>query len=177
MFCYRVYEEFGALKMYQQYLSIKDCSLGKGVFTSVKIPMNSLIMELSGTVLLDRDISLDKISECWQIGPNTFMVPSGNLEDYLNHNCTPNCGLFVVGNRAILMSMYNIPAGMELNVDYSITSTDTMDTWKMDCKCGSAKCRKIISGYEYLDENTKQLYDDKNVLPLYIKYPNMFYKI
>jgi hypothetical protein len=74
----------------------------------------------------------------------------------------------VVGNRAILYSLYQIRAGMELTIDYSVTSTDTLDTWQMNCKCGSGKCRKIISGFQYLPTEVVEDYKKKNILPLFL---------
>ena len=157
--------------MYKQYLKLQNCKLGQGVFTSVDIPANLPIMEMMGPVLLDREIAIKDYSDYIQIGPNTFMGLSGGFEDHFNHSCDPNCKLVVVGNRAILFSLYVISAGMELTFDYSTTSTDTINTWRMICQCGDRKCRKVVSGYQYLDEATKKNYNDKNMLPMYIANP------
>ena len=159
--------------MYKQYLSTQKGS----VITTVQIPINTRIIDFSGKVLLDREIDSSTINDHWQVGPNSFLAPSGNAEDYLKHSCEPNCLLHVVGNRAILVSMYTIPAGTELTVDYATTSTDSVDAWKMDCNCGSSKCRKTISGHQYLDADTRQKYLDKGALPLFITSPEMFYRI
>ena len=163
--------------MFKQYLKIQDGKLGKGLYSLVRIPADTSIIELTGPILLDRELPTDKDhSEYLQIGVNTFLGPSGDVGDFINHNCDPNCKLHVVGNRAILFSLYVIPAGTELNVDYSATSTDTTDTWQMDCKCGSNKCRKIISGHHYLSPETKEKYINKNMLPLYIMRPELIKK-
>ena len=81
-----------------------------------------------------------------------------------------------MGNRAILYSLYVIPAGAELTFDYSTTSTDTLETWKMTCACGSHKCRKAISGYQYLDPTLQEEYKKKGMIPLFITTP-MFQKV
>jgi len=154
--------------MYKQYIQIKN---GKA-FSSVQIPADMPIMELTGTVILDRDIK-DDISNYTQIGPNTYLGPSGDVDDYIAHHCDPNCKLHIVGNRAILYSMYVIPAGAEINFDYSTTSTDAATT---NCNCGSNKCRKIISGHHSLSPELKEVYKNKGMLPLYILEPNMIYK-
>jgi hypothetical protein len=164
--------------MYGQYLEVRDSRIGKGTFTKVSIPAGLPIVEIHGPVLLDREVpSTDNIDIYLQVGPNTYIGPSGkNVPEYLNHSCDPNCYVHAVGNRAILYSLYVIPENAELTFDYSITSTDTYDTWKMECRCGSNKCRKLISGFRYLDPITQDLYKKKDLVPLYILEPTMIQK-
>lgn len=149
--------------------------LGKGLYSTVQIPADQSILEMSGPVLLDHQIA-GIIDEHWQIGPNTFIGPSGSVEDAIRHSCDPNSLLYIVGNRAILYSLYFITPGMEITVDYSVSSTDTLDTWQMLCKCGSNKCRAVISGHQYLSAELKEEYDQKGMLPLYIVQPGLIKK-
>lgn len=164
--------------MYSQHLEVRESKIGKGTFTKVAIPAGSKVAEILGPVLLDREVpSADNFDIYLQVGPNTFIGPSGrNVPEYLNHSCDPNCYVQVVGNRAIIYSLYVIPANAEITFDYSLTSTDTYDTWKMNCKCGSNKCRKVISGFQYLDPALQEAYKQKNIVPLYITQPNMLQK-
>lgn len=164
--------------MYKAYLKVQPSKInGTGIFTSVKIPADTPVLEMTGPVLLDREIPPDVNPDvCLQVGPNTFLGPSGEACDYTNHSCDPNCRLYVVGNRAILWSLYVIPAGAELTFDYSTTSTDTYDTWKMDCKCGSYKCRKVISGFQYLDPALQNNYTSRDMVPMYITWPGLIQK-
>jgi SET domain len=163
--------------MYKQYLKSQPSKSGNhGTFSTVKIPAGSPIIEMAGPVILDRDITATDYSMYLQVGPNTFIGLSGGVDDYINHSCDPNCYVHVVGNRAILYSLYVIPEGAELTFDYSTTSTDTMATWKMECKCGSNKCRKVISGFQYLDPVLQETYKKKNIVPLYILQPTTIQK-
>jgi len=163
--------------MYKQFLKVQPAkSGGKGTFTTVEIPAKQPIMEIHGPILLDREIVLDDYSMYLQVGPNTYIGMSGDVDDFFNHSCDPNCYVHVVGNRAILYSLYVIPAGAELTFDYSTTSTDTHETWKMECKCGSFKCRKIISGFQYLSPELQESYKKKNIIPLYISHPTLIHK-
>lgn len=161
---------------YKNYLEVKPSKNGNGLFTTVKIPANTPILEVTGPVWLDREVPDMNDPALLQVGPNTFIGASGDVDDALNHSCDPNCKLHVVGNRAILFSLYVIPVGAELTFDYSTTSTDTLDSWKMDCKCGTNKCRNTISGIQYIDANLKATYESKGMLPLYITQPNLFQK-
>jgi hypothetical protein len=162
--------------MYKQYLKIQKCNAGLGIFTSVKIPSNEPVLEITGPVMLDREVPDMNLPALLQVGPNTFIGASGDVDDYINHSCDPNCKMHVVGNRAFLYSLYVIPAGAELTFDYSTTSTDTLDSWKMNCKCGYNKCRKVISGHQYLDPTLKEDYKKRGMLPLYIMEPNLIQK-
>lgn len=160
--------------MYSQFLEVRPSINGLGVFTRVVIPAKVPIIEITGELYNDSNLP-DHPAMC-QIGTDTFVGPSGKPDDYLNHSCNPNCKLVIAGNRAILYSMYVIPINNELTFDYSTTSTDTLEKWHMKCNCGHNKCRQVISGHYYLDEQTKSDYIQKGMLPLYILYPDMFPK-
>jgi SET domain-containing protein len=162
--------------MYKEHLELRQCKTGRGVFTNVQIPAGEAILEVTGPVMLDRDVPNMDDPFLLQVGPNTFIGASGDVDDCINHHCDPNCRMHVVGNRAFLYSLYVIPAGAELTFDYSTTSTDTLDSWKMECKCGAHKCRVLISGHHYLDSALKTHYESQGILPLYISMPNLIQK-
>jgi hypothetical protein len=150
---------------------------GNGTFTTIKIPVDTAIIEITGPLILDKEIPPESdMVNYLQVGPNTYLGLSGGADDYINHSCEPNCKMFVIGNRAILFSLYVIPEGAELTFDYATTSTDNTSTWKMECKCGSFKCRKTISGYQTLDPQIQKVYLDKGAIPLFITNPGMFQK-
>lgn len=163
--------------MYNEYLTIKPCSTGQGIFSTVKIPANVPIIEFQGDICTEKKLPTDNAAYL-QIGPDKFLTPTGSLVgvDFINHSCDPNCLVRAVGNRAILYSMYVILPGNQLTFDYSTTSTDTMDSWKMNCVCGSPKCRQVISGHQYLSPELQDEYKKRGLLPLFITNPNLFSK-
>lgn len=153
--------------MYNSYLKIGDGKIGKGIFTTIEIPANVPIAEANGPTHQYSKVPTDP--NLLQVGVDIFMASSGNmLPDYINHSCDPNCRFHMMGNRAILYSLYVIPAKAELTFDYSTTSTDTHETWQMPCACGSNKCRKTISGYQYLSPELQEEYKGKGMIPLFI---------
>jgi Proteins containing SET domain len=160
--------------MYTQFLEKRPSTNGIGLFTKMEIPANVPIFEATGPIRLLEDLPDEVNDIVIQVGPNTFLGPAGELGDYINHSCNPNCRIHVVGNRAIFYSMYVIPKDSELTYDYSTTSTDSLEEWSIQCNCGDYNCRQIISGHQYLSDSKKQEYIKKNMLPLYILYPNMF---
>lgn len=150
-----------------QNLKIIDTPKGKRVITSVDVPPQTVIFEFKGNKFT-RENLLHKQSSILQVGSDRFLGPSGDVDDYIGHSCNPNCGLTIMRDRAFLISIYTIPAGREINFDYSTSSNDTFDQWKMDCKCGEFKCRKIISGYQSLDKSLKDHYEKLGIVPLYL---------
>jgi hypothetical protein len=163
--------------MYNKYLKVeKSKTNGNGIFTTIEIPAGVPIAEALGPVFAEGDLPDPKDPSILQIGTNTYMASSGGLlPDNINHSCDPNCTFQVIGNRAILFSLYVIPAGAELTFDYSTTSTDDLEKWQMKCTCGSNKCRKVISGYQYLDPSLQEEYKKKGMIPLFITFP-VFHK-
>lgn len=157
--------------MYNEYLKVLPCKNGKGVFTTVDIPANVPIIEVTGTVYAEKDLPDPNHPALLQVGPNIFIGPSGTTDDYINHSCNPNCLLHIVGNRAIVYSMYVIKAGNELTFDYSTSSTDTHDKWKMECNCEDYNCRGVISGYQYLDAKLQEEYKKKGMIPIFLTNP------
>ena len=162
--------------MYNQYLERRPSKNGYGLFTKIEIPANVPIFEVTGPIRLLEELPSEGSEVAIQIATNTYIGPSGDLADFINHSCNPNCKLQPIGNRAIFYSLYVIPKDCELTYDYSTTSTETHDMWKMDCNCGDYNCRGLISGIQYLGESKIKEYTDKNMLPLFIVYPNMFPK-
>lgn len=90
----------------------------------------------------------------------------GNVSHFINHSCDPNCAVWAVYidcvdlelPRLCLFATRKIDAGEELSFDYEnktaveevggasedeVVSQDRRDI-QMECRCGSAKCRKLI---------------------------------
>ena len=158
--------------MYKEYLKIKPNNVGKGVYTTVQIPANVPVLEFRGPLLAPEAVT--EPDKSLQVGPFHYLGPSGDVDDYVNHSCRPNCYVHATGKRAVLYSLYLIQPGSELTYDYSTTSTDTSDTWQMNCKCGEQNCRQVISGHQTIDWDTWQSHKDKGILPSYITNPELF---
>lgn len=148
-------------------LKIVETNKGKGVITLSDIPANTVIFEFKGDKF-DREKLVHNFASILQVGSDRFLGPSGDKDDYINHSCNPNCGLYIVANRAFLMSLHDISEKTELTFDYSTSSSDTLDQWKMECKCGFYHCRKVISGYQYLDKAIKDRYEKLGIVPKYL---------
>jgi SET domain-containing protein len=73
---------------------------------------------------------------------------------FLNHSCEPNVGF--AGN-IVLVAMRRISPGEELTTDYALF--DDYDGG-MDCRCGSASCRRTISGRDWQRPELQRKYGD-----------------
>jgi hypothetical protein len=62
---------------------------------------------------------------------------------FLNHSCEPNVGF--MGN-VVLVAMRDVEQGEELTTDYALF--DDHDE-PMECRCGAASCRGLISGRDW----------------------------
>lgn len=156
----------------KQYLITKQTpTLGLGTFTTIDIPSGKVIMEVGGDTF-PKEIAAHspQFDDFLQISHDLFKGVSGSVDDALNHSCDPNCYLKIVGNRVLLCALYLIKAGSELTIDYSCSSTDTIDEWHMKCLCGNVKCRKIISGYQYLNKELQEEYKSKDMIPMFLRY-------
>jgi uncharacterized protein len=72
---------------------------------------------------------------------------------YVNHSCEPNVGF--LGN-VVLAAMRDIAEGEEITTDYALF--DVSDE-PMDCSCGAAGCRGVITGTDWRDPVRQSRYD------------------
>jgi len=138
-----------------------------GVITESNIPANTPVFEFKGRLYRTLPDNID-VNYILQIGKSLYIGQSGEIDDYVNHSCNPNCYVYSIGNRAFLYTITAIPRNSEITYDYSITSSDSEDEWSMDCKCGSYNCRKKISGYKYLSEDLKNKYIKLGIVPRFL---------
>jgi hypothetical protein len=75
----------------------------------------------------------------------------------VNHCCTPNTGLGCEGE---LVALRDIAVGEEITFDYSLTVPRNMFTksWRMDCRCGSPNCRKVVGNVETVPADRLEYY-------------------
>ena len=62
---------------------------------------------------------------------------------FSNHSCAPNIG---VQGQIVFVAMRDIEAGEELTHDWAMTDDDD---YELECRCGAAECRRIITGQDW----------------------------
>lgn len=136
-----------------------------GVFATRNLKKNSIVVDAS-QFLCEKFIPWEKYNELDSITQRKVMdYCSGDVKGFyappdlnylsiawhLNHSCEPNVGFDDGYN---FVAMKNIKMGEELFWDYCYDESNP--DFKMNCSCGSKKCRKVITG-----EDWKQLIKSK----------------
>lgn len=70
-----------------------------------------------------------------------------SIEWYLNHSCEGNCGFDDEGD---FVALRDIEQGEELTYDYALAESNP--DFRMECTCGSRKCRGIVTGNDWKEE-------------------------
>ncbi|MES0881712.1 SET domain-containing protein [Roseibium sp. SCP14] len=134
---------------------------GKGLFALSDIANGELLV-VKGGHLFDRSKrdqlsrtlgpSEIQIEDDLFIGPITAEEREGSMM-YLNHSCEPNVG---IKGQVCFHAMRDITKGEELTFDYA---TGDNDDWRMECACGSSRCRETVSGKDWQIADLQKRYD------------------
>lgn len=125
---------------------------GRGLFATADIPAGEIVAVKGGAIMSSDALAQIK-SEVTpaeiQIEDDLYIAPRGAAEVEsnilcLNHSCDPNVG---VRGQITFVAMSNVPAGAELTIDYAMIDGDPSE--RMDCACGAANCRKVITGNDW----------------------------
>ena len=82
---------------------------------------------------------------------------SENSDNYvINHSCDPNCWMI---DAYTLTARRDIGTGEEITVDCALfgAEEDFVSSW--DCRCGSALCRRKVTGRDWRDKELQQRYE------------------
>ena len=91
------------------------------------------------------------------IADNLFIGPLMETERegsmiFSNHSCDPNIG---VQGQIVFVAMRDIQAGEELTHDWATTDDDDST---MECRCGSANCRRTVTGRDWQRKDLQEKY-------------------
>lgn len=125
---------------------------GRGIFSIESIAKGELIAIkkgriLSGKELQETGLNSDSHAEL-QIDIDKYVSPANKneFEDsmiFINHSCDPNVGMSGDVN---FIAIRDIQSGEELTVDYAMIDDNNS---KMECKCKSLNCRKLVTGKDW----------------------------
>lgn len=144
-------------------LELRDVpSKGTGVFARRAYAPGDEVVEFVGE---RKDVSaFTDLTHALQIGPTTYISPSGKIDDYVNHSCDPNAGVRDDQGRIVLFALKGIENGDEITFDYATTQAGRH--WTITCHCGSAICRRTIADFRDMPVERQQYFISKGaVLP------------
>lgn len=136
-------------------LKIQDAGAkGKGVFADEVIEPGELVIDYDGKEQWIWDIPESLWEYAFQVDYDRYVLPEKDSPGwFLNHSCEPSC---VIMGRSRILALSRIEPGEEITIDYS--TNVGWDGFAMECRCGTASCRKVIRSYHYLDERLKARY-------------------
>lgn len=125
---------------------------GEGVFSIRSFQKGEIVMVGTIKCFVDQNNS-----HASQIAEAVYVIHDG-LMPKCNHSCDPNCGIKVNATGAHdLVAIRSINVGEEITYDYSMRNYN-IEYFPEECRCGSPKCRKKITGWKDLPEEKKAEY-------------------
>ncbi len=123
---------------------------GCGVFAHEAINKGELVSIWGGRIIHkdELDPSMPRFTQrVIQIDEGLYLLTTEEPEpnDCFNHSCDPNLGFF---GQIGLVALRDIEAGEELSFDYAMSDGEPYD--EFECYCGSANCRKKITGNDWM---------------------------
>jgi uncharacterized protein len=132
---------------------------GRGLFATGEFRPGEVVYVMGGYVFTRQSSevadpgSLFQRSEI-QIADNLF-IGALHPDDSMiasNHSCDPNTA---VQGQIIFVALREITAGEELTHDWATTDNAI---YTIECRCGTAACRRIITGRDWQQKDLQQKY-------------------
>ena len=134
---------------------------GRGLFARVAIAQDEVVA-VKGGHIVDGKTLREKITPVLgpveiQIDDDLFIAPVSEEERdlsmlYSNHSCNPNLGM---RGEITFVAMRRIHTDEELTHDWAMTDDDD---YSVECNCGAASCRRILTGKDWQRPDLQQRY-------------------
>jgi hypothetical protein len=150
-------------------LKVEHCLYGRGVYAEEYIGIGEKILEFGGAIISSKELPYPYESEkdyFLQIGHDLYLGPSGDIDDYVNHSCSPNSGVRIKNGCVELIAILPIQCGDQVTFNY--TTTMSSDWGEFRCGCGSKKCCGIVKKFKDLPPSVQKKYIRQDVVPNYI---------
>lgn len=133
---------------------------GQGLFARIAIAAGEIVAVKGGHVLTGSEwAALEPAlgAADIQIAEDLFIAPvrpehrDGSML-YTNHSCDPN---LAVQGQIVLVAMRDVAPGEELTIDWATTDDgDHRMTWH----CGSPRCRRTVTGKDWMKPELQERY-------------------
>ena len=142
---------------------------GLGIFAAKRFVEDEAIIEDTGGDYYDGGITYDQVlalgldlsRDCFQIDIDRFLLPSGSIDDLINHSCDPNAGIRLFQAGYELVALRDIDPGGEITYDYS---TYIESPERLRCCCGASCCRRDIGRFRELAPQLRNHYINRGVV-------------
>ncbi len=130
---------------------------GSGLFAIEAIAAGEAISVLGGRLLTDdevRALAPPYSSLGIEDGLN-LLIADDSLIRYGNHSCDPNAWM---ADAVTEEARRRIAPGEEITIDYATHSA--MPEWQMQCRCGAAICRALITANDWTLPELQERYGE-----------------
>lgn len=126
---------------------------GTGLFAGRAFDEGETVVVLGGTIIDDAELVRLQPQSSLAIGEGiNLMQDDDDPAQYGNHSCDPNLWL---ADEVTLVMRTVVEAGEELTVDYG---TFSVVPWQMECRCGAAGCRGVVTGDDWRRPDLRERY-------------------
>jgi uncharacterized protein len=151
------------LKKCQHLYLAETAGLGVGVFAARAFsPGDIVMMDFDGDyydqVMSYEELRKNNITLKYplQVGRDLFRIPSGTIDDFINHSCDPNTGIRLYAHGALILAIEHVAVHDEITFDYSTYMNNPYE--RIVCRCASQNCRGVIGNFTTLPLNFQQRY-------------------
>jgi hypothetical protein len=106
-------------------------------------------------------LGLDLARDCFQVDDDMFLLPSGSIDDLINHSCHPNAGIRLTSRGYELLALRDVLVGDEITYDYS-TYIDSPE--RLVCDCRLPCCRGEVGRFRELNPRLRAYYLERGVV-------------
>jgi hypothetical protein len=138
-----------------QKVRVEETEFGKGLIATALIKKDEVIAVFDGNIYEAEkatDLPKDVVNHVIQINKHKWKDSRG-FARLINQSCEPNVGYRGVDT---LVAMRDIEAGEKLTLDYEMSERSD---WRMECLCGTSRCRKSIGTYENMPQEVRRKYN------------------
>lgn len=130
----------------------------KGMFAKKPIQKGEIVYIKGGHIITKDELfsssvinSYLPISDEYYIGALT-PEEEEEIKLYNNHSCNPNCGM---RGEITFIAIKNIDTDEELTIDYAFIDNED---YSFECHCGAPNCRKIVTGFDWKNNELQKKY-------------------
>lgn len=132
---------------------------GKGMFALEKIFAGDTVVIFGGEYTDARGAvemkKSGKIVMQWDDDLFSIEERGDDLGYFINHSCEPNTWM---KDAFTITAMKDIAAGEEVTADYALWEADEDHTPAWECRCGSPRCRRKITGTDWKMSELQERY-------------------
>lgn len=152
-----------------------DCGLG--IFAAKRFRRGEIVFSVEDPAYFSNALPFHdllargyKSDDLFQVGPDAYIPPSGNIDDYTNHSCDPNSGIRLTSAGFLVLALRDISVGEEVSYDYSTYLNNLYES--MICRCGAVKCRGIVGSFWALPEDLRRRYLELDIVGHFVMEPS-----